>query len=263
MIQNGFWGKEYPKADYPIRERKKVKVFNIKKFVDEKRKKKMEEMFGPSAGKGPMPSRPMPGGMPSRPMTPPMGPTPPAGDFNVDEIVKRIDAKIAELEEEERREKEEMERKRKREEERRIKEAMDAKRKEKQEQQRAQMESHRPKPPVSEPPRPKEPPRPITDEKKPTPTVMPTPPKVTPVPQHPDVRRDVRPQPNIVPPTPKEKEEAVFSAPIYGDTDFPKPSVPTPERKPAPKPQVESRVITPAVTDDQFFDDFFSDDDDE
>ena len=111
MIQNGFWGKEYPKADYPIRERKKVQVFDIKKFVDEKRKKKMEEMFGPSAGKGPMPSRPMtsrpmPGGMPSRPMTPPMGPTPPTGDFNVDEIVKRIDAKIAELEEEERKEKE-------------------------------------------------------------------------------------------------------------------------------------------------------------
>ena len=272
MIQNGFWGKEYPKADYPMRERKKVQVFDIKKFVDEKRKKKMEEMFGPSAGKGPMPSRPMPsrpmpGGMPSRPMTPPMGPTPATGDFNVDEIVKRIDAKIAELEEEERREKEEMERKRKQEEERRIREAMDAKRKEKQEQQRAGMQQSAPTPPLPPKPAPKVSPRPIVEEKKPTPTVVPTPPKVepSPAPSRPEVRHDIKPQPNVAPP--KGKEEAVFSAPIYGDTDFPKPSVPTPERKavtePTQKPKMEPRVITPAVTDDQFFDDFFSDDDDE
>ena len=144
---------------------------------------------------------------------------------------------------------------------------MEAKRKEKQEQQRAETQQIRLKPPVPETPIPKVPPRPIVEEKKTAQTVVPTPSKVapSPVPPRPEVKHDVKPQQNIVPP--KGKEEAVFSAPIYGDTDFPKPSVPTPERKGITelpqKPQMEPRVITPAVTDDQFFDDFFSDDDDE
>ena len=45
----------------------------------------------------------------ANPFTNSQRPTSPGGDFNVDELVKKIDAKIAELEEEERREKEQSE----------------------------------------------------------------------------------------------------------------------------------------------------------
>jgi len=96
------WGKKYEKADYPEREKKEVKVFDLKAVVDEKRKKKMEEMIG-GVKNGDMPKMPGLFGNSS--------PTKKPGGFNVDDIVKRIDAKIAELEEEERREKEAQEKK--------------------------------------------------------------------------------------------------------------------------------------------------------
>lgn len=122
MAQDGLWGKKYEDAPYPVRERKEFHVFDIKKYVDQKRQEKMNEIFGGSGMPGG--NSPMGGGMPlgsvfgdqpsrmrERPTTPPPFPMPGMGgngEMNVDDILKRIDAKIAELEEEERQEKEKL-----------------------------------------------------------------------------------------------------------------------------------------------------------
>ena len=114
------WGKKYPKALYPVREKQPVKLFDLKKFVEEARKKKIDELIG-SGGMPNIPGLPpLPGmNMQSKGENPFMGlpgmdsPNPfmPSSNNkkkapNLDDLVKRIDAKIAELEEEERREKE-------------------------------------------------------------------------------------------------------------------------------------------------------------
>ena len=107
------WGKQYPKATYPEREKRTVNLFDIRDYVKQRKKEKMNEMLGNMGGNNastPMPSNPF-GGMPSfNPFVPtsnlggmPSSPT----SLNVDDLVKKIDAKIAELEEEERKEKEE------------------------------------------------------------------------------------------------------------------------------------------------------------
>ena len=103
------WGKTYGKAVFPARERKPVELFEIREFVKEKKKEKMNEMLsGPDMASmfggnhlGGSPFEGM-GGLPS------FGPSSSSNDsgFNVDDLVKRIDAKIAELEEEEKKEKE-------------------------------------------------------------------------------------------------------------------------------------------------------------
>jgi len=118
------WGKNYPKAQYPQREKKPVELFDIREFVKEQKKQKMNEMMGAStqeinpinpfgnmSGMSGMPG--MGGGLmnplfSSNPMmSTGMNSSPsPNDNLNVDDLVKRIDAKIAELEEEERREKE-------------------------------------------------------------------------------------------------------------------------------------------------------------
>ena len=102
------WGIHYEKAEYPERQKQEVKTFDLKAIVDEKRQKKMEEMLSSVKGKDDknpgFPSLPPFPGMPSLPD----GPKKPGG-FNVDDIVKRIDARIAELEAEEKREKEKQE----------------------------------------------------------------------------------------------------------------------------------------------------------
>ena len=113
------WGKKYPKALYPVREKQPVKLFDLKKFVEEARKKKIDELIG-SGGMPNIPGLPpLPGmNMQSKSENPFMGlpgmdsPNPfmPSSNNkkkapNLDDLVKRIDAKIAELEEEERREK--------------------------------------------------------------------------------------------------------------------------------------------------------------
>lgn len=107
------WGDHYPKAAYPKREKIPVKVFDIKGFVEKKKEDKINQMLGGSVGpkmstgnnpfmnskSSSMPTPPMPGmGFPSQSNS--------KGGLDVDDLVKRIDAKIAELEEEERREKE-------------------------------------------------------------------------------------------------------------------------------------------------------------
>ena len=130
MDKNNLWDKKYEKATYPDRQKEQVKLFDLKGFVQKKREEKMKEIMGDS----PMPNgggmNPMMGGMPGmgsmmggmpgmNPMMggmpgmtnnmPPRNPGMPNGGLNVDDLVKRIDAKIAELEEEERREKEKQE----------------------------------------------------------------------------------------------------------------------------------------------------------
>lgn len=115
LEQNNAWGKQYEKATYPNREKQEIHLFDIKKFVDEKSNEKFESLLGGKSN-GDMP--PMFGGFPGMgssmppmfgggiPSTPPMfkdKTNEPSGgfNFNIDEMVKRIDAKIAELEEEE------------------------------------------------------------------------------------------------------------------------------------------------------------------
>ncbi len=111
------WGHKFPKAKYPHRQRKEIGIFDLKSFVDKKREEKINNMlngnegpnlpFGGRPGANPFGGNPFGNnnlfGGPN-----PFGPTKPSSDnFNVDDLVKRIDAKIAELEEEEKREQEE------------------------------------------------------------------------------------------------------------------------------------------------------------
>lgn len=107
MIRDNAWGKNYPMAEYPLREKGKVEIFDLKKFVNEKRDKKINELLGGDIAKSNSNMPPMFPGMGKNPM-PPMFPggSGNSGAFNPDELIKKIDAKIAELEEEERLEKE-------------------------------------------------------------------------------------------------------------------------------------------------------------
>jgi len=107
------WGNNYSKAVFPTRESKEVELFELREFVKAKKKEKMDEMLS-GAGMNSMfsgnPGGPNPFGAQNPFMN---GPSPMSenGGFNVDDLVKRIDAKIAELEAEEQREKEEQEKK--------------------------------------------------------------------------------------------------------------------------------------------------------
>ena len=87
------WEKDYPNATYPIREKHKVQLFDIKSFVQMKKDEKVNEMMKSMNSNVPFPPFFGNGNKESSPL-------------NVDDLVKRIDAKIAELEEEERLEKE-------------------------------------------------------------------------------------------------------------------------------------------------------------
>ncbi len=147
------WGKRYPLAEYPNREKEEVHVFDVKEFVKKEKKKKLVEMMN-SMDDDDMSSNPFGGGIPTlpngMPMIPGMNginmpgmfvnkgmkdldrkmptkevPNPltemqipkpkieqeesTSGGLDVDALVKKIDQKIAELEEEERRNKEEEE----------------------------------------------------------------------------------------------------------------------------------------------------------
>ena len=92
----------YNKAGYPDRNKFAIDTFNLKEYVKEKKKSQINEsMIGPMGGirREPM-SRP-----PVMPM--PMMPTAKGNDdeFDVDELIRKIDQKIAELEREEEEEK--------------------------------------------------------------------------------------------------------------------------------------------------------------
>lgn len=112
------WGRTYPKAVPPARERRSVELFDIREFVKAKKKEKMEAMgmgdmmsnspFGmaanPFGGASPFGGNPFIGGAPSfmRDSTNNVNDLPSGNDsFNIDDLVKKIDAKIAEIEKEE------------------------------------------------------------------------------------------------------------------------------------------------------------------
>ena len=101
------WGHSFPKAEYPHRDKTEVKVFDIKEFVNKKREEKINNMLGSENPSSSSPFSGIPGGMMGgfNPFGPQPSPKQSNNEFNVDDIVKRIDAKIAELEEEERQEK--------------------------------------------------------------------------------------------------------------------------------------------------------------
>lgn len=100
MEKEGMWDKVYPKADYPHRDKNKVPVFDLKEYVDKKREDKINEMM--ANGKSMTPPMFDPSSM-FRPKQAPFNPlNTQKSVLDVDEIVKRLDAKIAELEEEER-----------------------------------------------------------------------------------------------------------------------------------------------------------------
>ena len=115
------WGHSFPKAEYPQREKREVATFDLKGFVTKKREEKINGMLGGDSTPSPFGGSPFGGsspfgggsggGMDFNPfMSPASKNSSPSNDtFNVDDLVKRIDAKIAELEAEEQAEKEKME----------------------------------------------------------------------------------------------------------------------------------------------------------
>ena len=121
------FGREFPEATYPTREKKPVQTFDIREFVKAKKQEKINRMMeeGGMPSGGGMGMNPFAGGMPGMPGMPPMfgnsgmdRPMPPTrptqnkpgnNDFNIEDLVKKIDAKIAALEEEERQEKAKLE----------------------------------------------------------------------------------------------------------------------------------------------------------
>lgn len=116
------WGNNYGKADFPEREKKDIKLFDLKEYVKEKKKEKVlgsvnsgmpNEPFGnPFANNmnTQNPNIPNPFALPNNPFNNDNvlseNPFQNNGEIDVDELLKKIDAKIAELEEEERLEKE-------------------------------------------------------------------------------------------------------------------------------------------------------------
>ena len=91
------WGScSSPKVDYPEREKRSVQIFDIREFVKAKKNQKINEMMAnmgnvstssaPMGGAGGMPFAPMPRKTP---------------DISVDDLVKKIDQKLAEIEKEE------------------------------------------------------------------------------------------------------------------------------------------------------------------
>ena len=123
------WGRTYPKATPPSREKKELQLFDIREFVKKKKAEKMEAMgaSNPMGGAspfggmnpfaGPFGGSPMGGANPFNAgssmggANPFGGGLPPflggdnnasdEGSFNIDDLVKKIDAKIAEIEKEE------------------------------------------------------------------------------------------------------------------------------------------------------------------
>ena len=119
------FGKKYPEAEYPHREKEEVHVFDLREFVKEKKKERLMQMMNDPSGMpqgGTMPPGMMPPGMggmfgnnmPPRPnsnmgmmgASNNAGPQQMGGGLNVDDLIKKIDAKIAEIEAEENKQKE-------------------------------------------------------------------------------------------------------------------------------------------------------------
>ena len=101
------WGdQQYPKVVYPEREKRPVQVFDVREFVKEKRQQKIKEMMMDNNGAAPTPMGGGSGIMPPSPFGPPpsRATSEPAGgssSVDIDDLVRKIDAKIAEIEKEE------------------------------------------------------------------------------------------------------------------------------------------------------------------
>jgi len=115
------WGKTFSKADFIEREKGEIGLFDLKEFVKTKKKEKVlgsvnetpSTPFGggmmpdPFAASGASASAPFGGSNPfASPSDISANPFSGGGDIDVDDLLKKIDAKIAELEEEEKLEKE-------------------------------------------------------------------------------------------------------------------------------------------------------------
>lgn len=92
------WGKKYDKAGYPTREKLSIPMFDVKEFVDKVKADKFQSMVGNMNENTPFPF--------GNPSSNPFGGSNPFmnnqdNGINLDDVVKRIDAKIAELEAEE------------------------------------------------------------------------------------------------------------------------------------------------------------------
>ena len=113
------WGIKKIEAD-PFIERQKqpIKVFDIREFVKVQRKNKFMNMVENNTSGGTNPTNPFsPGPFPSNPFenlgNNAMNSSNTSGGLNVDDLVKKIDAKIAELEKEEEEEKKRLEKEKK------------------------------------------------------------------------------------------------------------------------------------------------------
>ncbi len=272
------WGKSYPKATYPQRVKEPVKVFDIKGYVETKKQEKMKEMMGGNTPSPMMPgmgSFPGMGGLPGMPKASPfpsMGPSPFSGimpskpsdgNVDVDELIKRIDAKIAELEEEERQEREAEEKKqaaseieKKEEKEEEIIPIIPEKRKKEEpiESEEKNQES------ISEP---LEKERKIIEDKEINPIKAPVILENKPIEpvkkEEPVVEAVIEETPKKEPkqekkPVPLEKTEIKES--VLPEKENPEK---TEEQKKTSIPKVE--IQEDEITDDQFFDDFFYDED--
>ena len=118
------WGNSFPKAEFIERTKGEIGLFDLKDYVNKRKKERVMNNLNsnsmPSGGMGPNPFESSnPFGNPNPFITPsPFGsgnndmknsfpnPFEGSGEVDVDELLKKIDAKIAELEEEERLEKE-------------------------------------------------------------------------------------------------------------------------------------------------------------
>ena len=82
MEKDHLWGKSYPKADYPQREKGTVELFDLKSFIDVKRDEKINNMLAGIANKGGAPS-----GNPSGGAKP---------NMDINDFFKKIDQRLAE-----------------------------------------------------------------------------------------------------------------------------------------------------------------------
>lgn len=162
MLNENAWGKTYEKATYPHREKKEIKTFDLKGTVDKIRKEKMNQMGisgNPFAGANPFGggnpfggSSPFGGGNPfagANPFSEAPKPSAPSnkpatsnslGGMDIQDMVRRIDEKIAALEEEERQERLAIEKKKKEEQDRQKNEQEKIKRLEAEEKKKAEEE---------------------------------------------------------------------------------------------------------------------------
>ena len=113
------WGKEYPLSEYPDRKRNDVELFDVKKFVNDYKEKQIKENggnpqspmspFGSPFGGGPFGGSSFganpfaPSSFASKPQTNPFSQQKP---MDIDQMMRDIDKKLKELDEEERLEKE-------------------------------------------------------------------------------------------------------------------------------------------------------------